>query len=100
MERHAAVEQLKNLIITHGLPQTDMALYGIKCPYCGKSDRIHKLESPDDLSQRISKDDTAQYGNLWNQLNPDGSVLGFCKFCLNPSELAVSAGEAKVLVNR
>ena len=100
MERHAAVEQLKKLIITHGLPQTDMALYGIKCPYCGKSDRIHKLESPDDLPPRISKDDTIQYGNLWNQLKPVGSVLGVCKFCLNPSELRISAGEAKVLVNR
>jgi hypothetical protein len=100
LERHAAVEHLKKLIITNELPQTDMALFGIKCPYFGKSDRIHKLESPDDLPQSVSDEDTEQYGTLWYQLNPDASLLGVCKFCLNPSELLVSAGQAKVLVNR
>lgn len=99
MERHAVVEQLKTLIITNGLPQTDMAFFGIKCPYCGKSDRIHKLESPEELPQRVTDEDAAQYGALWHQLNPEASLLGVCKFCLNPSELLVKAGHAKALVN-
>ena len=99
MERLAAVEKIKALIITNGLPQTDMALFGIKCPYCGKSDRIHKLEPPQNLPQRINSEDAELYGVLWHQLNPNESWLGVCKFCLNPSELLVKAGEAKVLID-
>ncbi len=99
LERHAAVEQLKTLIITNGLPQTDMALFGIKCPYCGKSDRIHKLEPPDDLPKSVKAEVAVQYGVLWHQLNPGASLLGVCKFCHYPSELLVKANQAKVLVS-
>jgi hypothetical protein len=99
LERHAAVEQLKTLIITNGLPQTDMALFGIKCPYCGKSDRIHKLESPDDIPQCVKTEDAERYGDLWRRLNPESSPLGVCKFCHNPLELHVKASRANVLVN-
>ena len=98
MERHAAVEQLKTLIITNSLPQTDMALFGIKCPYCGKSDRIHKLETPDNLPHRVDAEDAERYGILWHELNPGSSPLGVCKFCQNPLELLVKAGQANVLV--
>ncbi len=100
MEKHTVVEQLKTLIITNGLPHTDVALFGIKCPYCGKSDRIHKLETPDDLPRNVSAEDAGQYGALWQELNPEASILGVCKFCHNPSELAVKSGQARVLVNR
>jgi hypothetical protein len=99
LERHAAVEQLKTLIITNSLPQTDMALFGIKCPYCGKADRIHKLETPDHLPQRVSAEDSKLYGVLWHELNPESSELGVCKFCQNPIELPVAAGQANVLVD-
>ena len=40
LETNEATEVLKTFVLTHGLPKTDMALFGIKCPYCGKSDRI------------------------------------------------------------
>ena len=99
MERHIAVEHLKSLIITNGLPETDLALFGIKCPYCGKSDRIHKLEPPDDLPQRVNAEDALQYRALWHQLNPGTSLLGVCKFCQNLSELIVNASQARVLVS-
>ena len=50
MENVEAIDKLKALIIENNLPQTDMSIFGIKCPYCGKSDRIRKLEPPEDLS--------------------------------------------------
>jgi hypothetical protein len=99
LDKHTAVETMKTLIITNGLPQTDMALFGIKCPYCGKSDRIHKLEPPDELPQRIITEVARSYGALWHQLNPDGSPLGVCKFCLHPSALDLKAGQATVLID-
>lgn len=49
METHDIVRKLQRFIADHDLPKTDIALYGIKCPYCGKSDRIRKLEDPDEL---------------------------------------------------
>ena len=97
VETHEAVEALKALIIEKNLPQTDVAIFGIKCPYCGKSDRIHRLESPEDLPQSVDDEDTAQYGVLWHTLNPEAALLGVCKFCHNPLELQVRAGLAKVL---
>ncbi|MGB5422476.1 MAG: hypothetical protein WBN03_09975 [Desulfobacterales bacterium] len=99
METHEAVEALKALIIENNLPQTDIAIFGIKCPYCGKSDRIHRLEPPEYLPQSFSAEDTTQYGVLWHTLNPEGALLGVCKFCHNPLELQVRAGLAKVLDN-
>ena len=53
MNNNEAVERLKLFAICHGLPQTDMALFGIKCPYCGKSDRIRALEKPDEKKNGI-----------------------------------------------
>ena len=53
LNNNEAVERLKLFAICHGLPQTDMALFGIKCPYCGKSDRIRALEKPDEIKNGI-----------------------------------------------
>lgn len=83
METNAAVEKLKTFVLTHGLPQTDMALFGIKCPYCGKSDRIRELEEPDELSERIDSENMAIYFSLWEQLTRANGSLGVCKFCQN-----------------
>lgn len=99
VEKYVVVEQLKTLIIANDLPRTDVALFGIKCPYCGKSDRIHKLETPGDLPRNVSAKDAGKYGALWQELNPEASILGVCKFCHNPSELIVKSGEARVLVS-
>jgi len=83
LEINEAAEKLKTFVLTNGLPKTDMALFGIKCPYCGKSDRIRELEEPDALSEKIDSENMAIYFSLWDQLaRPNGS-LAVCKFCQN-----------------
>ena len=83
METNEAVEELKTFVLTHGLPRTDMALFGIKCPYCGKSDRIRELEETDALTQKMNSKNMATYFNLWDQLAQSSGSLGVCKFCQN-----------------
>ncbi|MGD2272887.1 MAG: hypothetical protein PVI06_20995 [Desulfobacterales bacterium] len=94
MDKRSAVEELKKIIIEHGLPKTDMALYGVLCPYCGKSDRIRKLEVPDALQIQMPPRDLDIYKHFWDELvNPDTS-LAVCKFCQNPLTLP-NNGQAK-----
>ena len=83
MEINEAAEKLKTFVLTNGLPKTDMALFGIKCPYCGKSDRIRELEEPDALSEKMDSKHMALYFNLWDQLARSNGSLGVCKFCQN-----------------
>ncbi|MFZ0612033.1 MAG: hypothetical protein WAM73_07340 [Desulfobacterales bacterium] len=97
METHQIVEELKALIIEKSLPRTAVAIFGIKCPYCGKSDRIHRLETPEDLPADIDPEATSRYADLWQRLNPSMARLGVCKFCLNPLELILRKGYAKGL---
>jgi hypothetical protein len=52
LETNEAVEELKKFVLEHSLPKTEMALFGILCPYCGKSDRIRQLENPQALAGR------------------------------------------------
>ena len=97
MNTNEAVERLKSFAIRHNLPQTDMALFEIKCPYCGKSDRIRTLENPDELKNGIDPDDLRQYSELWMNLLPSGGSLGVCKFCQNLLELNQGEGRAEAL---
>ena len=97
LNNNEAVELLKSFAIRYGLPQTDMALFDIKCPYCGKSDRIRTLENPDELKNGIDPDDLLQYSELWMNLAPSGGSLGVCKFCQNPLELIEGKGRAEAL---
>ena len=83
MEINEAVEELKTFVLKHGLPQTDMALFGIKCPYCGKSDRIRQLEEPHALTEKMDSKSIAFYLRLWDQLTRSNGSLGVCKFCQN-----------------
>ena len=77
------LEELRQFVIANELPRTDMALFGMRCPYCGKSDRIRKLEAPDDLKGYIQAQDWIVYQNLWeNVRRPDGWP-GVCRFCQN-----------------
>lgn len=78
------LDKLRIMVIELGLPLTDMALFGIACPYCGKSDRIRELDPPESLDGRIGADDKALYGTLWQRLCPHGGGLAVCKFCHNP----------------
>jgi len=83
LDTNQAAEKLKTFVLTHGLPTTDMALFGIKCPYCGKSDRIRELEEPDALSEKIDSENMAIYYSLWDQLARSNGSLAVCKFCQN-----------------
>jgi len=83
MDRNHAVELLQQLILEQGLPRTDMALFGILCPYCGKSDRILGLEAPQRLNGAIPHDAIARYAELWRTLAAAEERLGLCKFCRN-----------------
>ncbi len=83
METNDAVEKLKKFVLEHGLPETDMALFGIMCPYCGKSDRIRELEEPGSLPQKMDSEHTAFYSKLWDRLTRSNESLAVCKFCQN-----------------
>jgi len=92
LDTNEAAEVLKTFVLTHGLPKTDMALFGIKCPYCGKTDRIRELEEPDVLTRKMDSKNMAIYFNLWDQLTRLNGPLGVCKFCQNLLLLQDKAG--------
>jgi hypothetical protein len=97
LDTREAVEELKKLVIGLGLPMTDMALFGIRCPYCGKSDRIRQLETPGDLTGTIDSESLETYTWLWKQFVPARETLGVCKFCQNPLELLFRESKANPL---
>jgi len=81
------IEDLQRFIIEHGLPATEMALFGVKCPYCGKSDRIRALDPPEDMTDVIGPDATGAYAALLEKLPTPASSIGVCQFCRNCSEI-------------
>ena len=83
MEIMDALLQLKDFVLEHGLPRVDVALFGIKCPYCGKSDRIRQLETAEELNGDLLSTDLEHYKMLWRSLGKKDGTLGICKFCLN-----------------
>ena len=83
LETNEAVEVLQKFVLEHSLPKTEMALFGILCPYCGKSDRIRQLENPHVLTGKIESENMSLYFSLWDQLTSAGGSLGVCKFCHN-----------------
>lgn len=89
-----ATEAIKRLIIECELPRTEMALFGVLCPYCGKTDRIRQLEQPPDLKGVLTAADLDIYKELWHLLVPNGWELGVCRFCLAPLRLKMDAGLA------
>ena len=97
LDTKQSLEQLREFLITHDLPKTDFGLIGVQCPYCGKSDRIRELEPPEDLTNTIESEKLKMYTSLWNTLNPSKTLLGVCKFCLNPLELNLEENKARTL---
>jgi len=97
MEFNESVLKLQQFVIDHGLPKTDMALFGIKCLYCGKSDRIRQLESPDQLHEKMDPKDMKRYSDLWMRLAQSGDSLGVCKFCQNLLKLYMEKGSTEAL---
>jgi hypothetical protein len=95
MDRGEATASIKRLIIECELPGTDVALFGILCPYCGKTDRIRRLEPPPDLEGVLLEADLEVYKSVWSILVLNGEDLGVCKFCFNPVRLNLEAGLAE-----
>ena len=97
MEFNEMVEKLREFVLQHGLPKTDMALFGIKCPYCGKSDRIRQLEEPEELGGGIQPEEMQKYSYYWKSLTLGESSIGVCKFCQNPLKISGKEGKAETL---
>jgi hypothetical protein len=83
MARHQDIEQLRQFVLEHGLPLADLALFGVRCPYCGKSDRVRALESPEKLETDLPGEERSDYRRLWESLVSGDPGLGVCKFCQN-----------------
>ena len=98
METLDIVQKLQQFIVDHDLPKTDIALYGIKCPYCGKSDRIRELEAPNELEGIIDPEDAKTYSDCCVALSLSMGSLGVCKFCQNPLRISVKEGKAEAIV--
>ena len=97
MEFNEMVEKLREFVLQHGLPKTDMALFGIKCPYCGKSDRIRQLEEPEELGGGIEPEEMQKYSYYWKSLTLGEGSIGVCKFCQNPLKISGKEGKAETL---
>jgi hypothetical protein len=69
------VERLRSLVMEMELPRRGVALFGVACPYCGKSDRVLKLERPSELSEA-----PREYENLWQRYS-SGAEITVCEFC-------------------
>ncbi len=98
MQFNEEVLRLQQFVMDRGLPKADMALFGIRCPYCGKSDRIRRLEEPEQLVGKIDSKDMGIYAELWMKLEKPGESLGVCKFCHNPLRIYGAEGKAKALI--
>jgi len=88
------IETLQRVLIEEELPRTDRALFGLKCPYCGKSDRIRELEPPQALTELLGSHVLSVYQDIWRLLVMPGSTLGVCKFCQNPLRISSSGPQA------
>jgi hypothetical protein len=75
MEDWEEIERFRSLIMEMEPPRHSLSLFGVKCPFCGKSDRIRKLESPGEANGA-----PAEYERLWARFGTGGE-LAVCKFC-------------------
>lgn len=92
MENWDDIEKLNKLVTEMELPRHDFALFGLKCPICGKSDRIHKLETPDELQGA-----PAEYRRLWTIFS-NTRPLVVCKFCRQVLSLSAAGASASSLM--
>jgi len=75
MDLWERIERLHTLVMEMGLPHHEMAYFGIVCPYCGKSDRIYRLEEPSELDAAPD-----EYRQAWVEFATAGKLV-LCKFC-------------------
>ncbi len=96
MDSEKALDVLSNIIFDNALPHTVYMLVGVRCPYCGKSDRIRPLESPGEVSG-LSESEFRLYRDAWDALTTDDGTLGVCFFCRQVIGLDVDLSRAGAL---
>ncbi len=94
MPHFSGVEDLKRFALEHELPRRETALFGVMCPFCGKSDRIRALEPPEDLKDEMREEHRDFYSKIWNGLVDEEAILGICRFCNNILKLAEKTRKA------
>jgi hypothetical protein len=78
-----ALMALRQFVTLNELPKTDFSLFGVRCPYCGKMDRICRLEPPEELRHCMETESMANYETLWEMVIRTDRSLGVCRFCQN-----------------
>lgn len=86
------MERFRGLVMEMGLPRHDFSLFGITCPYCGKSDRIRRLEGPRELETMAT-----EYEAFWSCYGQGGD-LAVCKFCQQLLRLEPDRGRVTPLL--
>ncbi|MEJ5378409.1 MAG: hypothetical protein WHX93_17690 [bacterium] len=75
MDLWERIERLRLLVMEMGLPRHETAFFGVTCPYCGKTDRIYRLEQPSELDPASD-----EYTQAWEEFAKQGELV-LCKFC-------------------
>ena len=91
MDNWEEIERFKAIVVELELPRHNFVLFGVMCPYCGKSDRIHELEDPSELGEI-----PIEYDEIWNKFSSKGK-LAVCKFCRQVLLLSAPKGIASPL---
>jgi hypothetical protein len=91
MEPREEIERFRALVMEMGLPHHEMTHFGLRCPYCGKSDRIHRLEPPGELVSF-----PADYGRMWKRFGQGGALV-VCTFCRQLLRFHPAAGNVSPL---
>lgn len=92
-EKWQEIERFRSLVIELDLPRREVAVCSLKCPYCGKSDRVHKLETPSELEGAPE-----EYLRLWDRYGA-GAGLVVCKFCHQLLRFSEEEGRLSPLVD-
>ncbi len=96
------IETLREIILQYNLPRSDLALFGVLCPLCGKTDRIRELEPLEDLKNMLSQDEKAVelFEYCYKELLKTNFRLGVCKFCNMPIKIDSEKGQAFLLLEQ
>mgnify|MGYP001053265903 CR=1 FL=1 len=99
MQEAQLIEELKLFIMENRLPLIDMALFGVLCPLCGKTDRIRELDPPEKLKASPASQHPSfnLYIMYWQKCTDQNLIMGVCKFCNSPLKLNIKEMKANLL---
>ncbi len=87
-------ERFRRLVLELDLPVSRVHVLPARCPYCGKSDRVHALAEPG-VERGVPGELAGEYAELWELFG--GGRVGVCKFCHQLVRLSAGGG-AEMLV--